>query len=391
MEYESAREAAERLGCTVRAIQKWAKDGRLPGAYMTGQMWFIPKDIKEPLKAKDAVQTPTIKRYHLPLLRSSFEPGKAKEFIDGITDEDDRNIALSEYYYYTGNAEKSAQIAERYIYSEDESLRYSANVMCTFANIFRGHIHLATFFSELVSKDLEKGLQNKNAPKELHSIGILTAYIGKILLNVPVPDVPPLEEYLHYLPQGIRIYGCYILAYRAYKEENYNKAIGICETALAVCNSFYPISSIYVLIVAAASYMRLKNKELAKKHFTAAWDIAKKDGFVKLFGIHHNLLQGLTEQCLKHDYPADYKKIQRIVKEFNDGWYRLHKTEENDYSHTLSPIEVSIALLYSRDWYAKEISAHLGLKENTVKKYISNIFEKLGISKKDELCEYLNN
>ncbi len=391
MEFESAREAATRLGCSVRAIQKWAKEGRLPGAYMAGQMWFIPKDIKEPLKTKDAVQTPTIKRYHLPLLRSSFELGKAKEFIDSLPDEDDRNIALSEYYYYTGNAEKSAQIAEKYIDSEDESLRYSANVMCTFANIFRGHIHLATFFSELVSKDLEKGLQNKNAPKELHAIGILTANIGKILLNVPVPETPPLEEYLHFLPQGIRLYGAYILAYKAYKEKDFSKAIGICDTALAFCNNFYPVAAIYVLIVAAASYMRLKNKELAKKHFIAAWGIAKKDGFVKLFGIHHNLLQGLTEQCLKHDYPADYKKIQRIVKNFNDGWYRLHKSEKNNYSHTLSPIEVSIALLYSRDWYAKEISTHLGLKENTVKKYISNIFEKLGISKKDELCEYLNN
>ncbi len=391
MEFESAREAAQRLDVTTRAVQKWAKEGRLPGAYMVGKMWCIPKNAKEPLKVNEVAQTPTIKRYHLPLLRSSFELGRAKEFIGSIPNEDDRNIALSEYYYYIGNAEKSAQIAEKYIDSEDESLRYSANVMLTFANIFRGHIHLATFFSDLVSKDLEKGLKNKNAPKELHAIGILTAYIGKILLNVPVPETPPLEEYLHFLPQGIRIYGCYILAYRAYKEENYNKAIGICETALAVCNSFYPVSSIYVLIVAAASYMRLKNIELAKKVFTAAWDIAKKDGFVKLFGIHHNLLQGLIEQSLKNDYPDDYKKIMRIVKDFNEGWYRLHQPKENNYSHTLSPIEISVALLYSRDWYAKEISTHLGLKEYTVKKYISNIFEKLGISKKDELCDYLKN
>lgn len=389
MEFESAREAALRLGCTVRAVQKWAKDGRLPGAYMTGQMWFIPKNIEEPLKAKDAIPTPTIKRTHLPLLRSSYEIGKAKKFIDSIPDEDDRNIALSEYYYYTGNAEKSAQIAEKYIDSEDESLRYSANVMLTFANIFRGHIHLASFYSGVVSKDLEKGLANKNAPKELHAIGILTAYIGKILLNVPVPETPPLEEYLHFLPQGIRIYACYILAYKAYREQNFERAIGICDTALAVCNSFYPVSSIYVLIVAAASYMGLKKTELAKKHFIIAWETARKDGLIKLFGIHHNLLQGLTEQCLKHDYPDDYKKIQRIIKEFNDGWYRLHKPTEYDYSHSLSPVEISIALLYSRDWYAKEIAAHLGLKEYTVKKYISNIFEKLGISRKDELCDYL--
>lgn len=225
----------------------------------------------------------------------------------------------------------------------------------------------------------------------MHAFGVLTANIGKYLLNISVPETPPLEEYLHYLPQGIRLFGCYILAYRAYKEKNYERAIAICDTALAVCSETYPVASVYVLIVAAASCMAQKNTELAKRHFTAAWDIAKADGLVKLFGIHHNLLQGLTETHLKKDYPNEYKRIIRIIKEFNDGWYKLHQPEEYDYSHTLSPVEISIALLYSRDWYAKEIGVHLGIKENTVKKHIQNIFDKLGINKKDELCDYLKN
>ena len=290
---------------------------------------------------------------------------------------------------YTGQAEKAAELLEPYINSEDDSLRYSANVMCTFANIFRGHIHLAGFFSERVSKELEEGLKNQDAPKELYAIGVLTAYIGKYLLNVPVPEVPPLEEYLHFLPNGIRLYGAYILAYKAYRERNFERAIGICDTALAFCNSFYPVAAIYVLIVAAASFMGLKKPLLARQHFMIAWETAKHDGFIKLFGIHHNLLQGLTEQCLKTDYPEDYKKIMKVVKEFNDGWYRLHKPEENDFSHTLTPIEISITLLYNRDWSSKEIAAHLDISEGTVKNHIRSIYQKLCISKKTELRKYL--
>ncbi len=388
MGYETAQQAAKRLGVTDRAIQKWAKQGRIKNAYFD-RFWHIPKDFTAPLEKSEAIQQ--IKRYQLPLLRSCYEAGSAKEFIESIADEDDRNIALSEYYYYMGNAEKSAQIAENYSDSDDESLRYSANVMLTFANIFRGHIQLASFFSELVSSDLEKGLSNKNAPKELHATGILTAYIGKILLNVPVPDVPPLEEYLHFLPQGIRIYGCYILAYKAYKDKSYEKAIGICETALAVANYFYPVASIYVLIVAAASYMQLKNIELAKKHFMVAWETAKKDGFIELFGIHHNMLQGLTEQCLKNVYPDDYKKIMRIVKDFNDGWYRLHKPEAHNLSHTLTPTEITIALLYNRDWGAKEIAAHLDMSESRIRNYIRDIYDKLNVTNKNELQNYFKN
>ncbi len=386
MGFETAQQTAERLGVTDRAVQKWAKQGKIPGAYFD-RFWHIPKNFTQPLEKSEAI--PQIKRYQLPLLRSSFELGKAKEFIDDIPDEDDRNIALSEYYYYTGNAEKSAQIAERYTDSEDESLRYSANVMLTFANIFRGHIHLANFFSELVSKDLEKGLANKKAPKELHAIGILTANIGKILLNVPVPEVPPLEEYLHFLPQGIRLYGAYILAYKAHKEKDYSKAIGICETALAFCNNFYPVAAIYVLIVAAASYMKLNKNELAKKHFMIAWETAKDDGFIKLFGIHHNILQGLTEQCLKHDYPEEYKRIVKVIKDFNDGWYRLHQPEEYNYAHTLNPTEITVALLYNRNRGVKEIAAHLGTSERTVKRHIRDIYDKLCITNKTDLVKYL--
>ncbi len=391
MEFESAREAAQRMGVTARAIQKWAKDGRLLGAYFDNRIWRIPKHITQPLKTSEVKQQSEqmIKRYHLPFLRCAYTVGKAKEFIDSIPDPDDKNIALAEYYYYTGNVEKAAQLAEKYMDSDDESLRYSANVMCTFANIFRGHIHLASFYSDLVLKDLERGLKNQNAPKELHAIGILTAYIGKILLNIPVPVTPPLEEYLHFLPQGIRLYGAYILAYNAYKEKKYERAIGICDTALAFCNSFYPVASIYVLIVGAASYMGLKKSAIAKKYFMVAWETAKDDGLIKLFGIHHNILQGLTEQCLKNDYPNDYKQIMHIVKEFNNGWYRIHKPGEYNYFHTLEPVEITIAVLYNRDWSAKEIAAHLNFSDSTVKKYIRDIYDKLCITHKKELQDYL--
>ena len=389
MGYESVKSAAERMGVTSRAIQKWAKEGRLPGAYFDNRVWWIPDDIKEPLKTNEVTPKKTVTRYQLPLLRCSFNVGEAMKFIESIPDPDDKNIALAEYYYYTGQAEEAAQLLEQYFDSDDESLRYSANVMCAFANIFRGHIHLAGFFSERVSKELEKGLNNQDAPKELYAIGVLTAYIGKYLLNVPVPEVPPLEEYLHFLPNGIRLYGAYILAYKAYREKNFERAIGICDTALAFCNSFYPVAAIYVLIVASASFMGLKKPLLARQHFMIAWETAKHDGFIKLFGIHHNLLQGLTEQCLKTDYPEDYKKIMKVVKEFNDGWYRLHKPEENDFSHTLTPIEISITLLYNRDWSSKEIAAHLDISEGTVKNHIRSIYQKLCISKKTELRKYL--
>lgn len=161
MEFESAKQAAERMGVTVRAVQKWAKQGRLPGAYLIGKMWNIPKDITEPLKLSEVEPQDTIavKRLPLPLLRSNYKIGHIKEFLDSIPDPDDRNIALAEYYYYTGNAVKAAELAQAYIDSEDSSLRYSASVLCTFANIYiysESIFILLPLFRSLLQKNLKK-------------------------------------------------------------------------------------------------------------------------------------------------------------------------------------------------------------------------------------------
>lgn len=42
----------------------------------------------------------------LPLLNSSFEPGRAREVVEGFVDVDLRNIARAELFYFTGRAEE---------------------------------------------------------------------------------------------------------------------------------------------------------------------------------------------------------------------------------------------------------------------------------------------
>lgn len=54
----------------------------------------------------------------MPLLNSSFEPGKAREIVAGFEDMDVRNIAQAELFYFMGEAESSSEIAERYLTSE---------------------------------------------------------------------------------------------------------------------------------------------------------------------------------------------------------------------------------------------------------------------------------
>lgn len=154
MEFQTAAQTAERLGCTVRAVQKWAKEGKLSGAHKVGRDWFIP--VSAYPKGNAVIENP------LPFLGGRFTAGSSLDYINGIENEDERNIALSEYYYYIGETEKSSQICEPYLDSKNSYLCISSALMCIFANMCQHHTHLTFFGAEIIKTELEKLLEESD-------------------------------------------------------------------------------------------------------------------------------------------------------------------------------------------------------------------------------------
>ena len=107
--YESVTEAAKRLGVTTRAVQKWASQGKIPGAVKLGKLWKIPKNINSINDPKASVPEPMspyqtdveFSGYNmpLPLMNSEYEVGNCLRYINSIDDSDYKNIALGEYYF----------------------------------------------------------------------------------------------------------------------------------------------------------------------------------------------------------------------------------------------------------------------------------------------------
>ena len=124
--------------------------------------------------------------------------------------------------------------------------------------------------------------------------------------------------------------------------------------------------------------------------FTVARTSASIDGFLEPFIEHHGLLRGLIEACIRNRDPEAYQRITEGVISFSRGWMALHNPENRrKVTGELSTMEFSIAMLASGGWTNKEIGEHLGISINTVKHYLTDIFCKLNVKKRDELKKFM--
>ncbi len=323
----------------------------------------------------------------LPLTRATFEPGDAEKVVESSHDKDLKNIMQAELYYFKGDAQACNDIVIQYLDYEKEELQLSANILYTFANLALKKIGEAERGVKRICA-FSEAHRNKN--KEEYAISIFAKNLATILLHLNIEDSFEERDSIVHLPFELRICAAYIVAHRLYLDGDYSQAIGISYSAILFSEKSKPIIMIYLYCMLAVCNMNLKHIDDAKMALLTAWNIAKKDGFIEPFIEHHGLLQGLMEVCIKKEDPSKFKEFSNLANTFGHEWMNIHNSfSENQISNTLSTMEFSIAMLASRNWSNQEISSFLGISLNTVKHYLSTIYEKLNIKKRSELKQFI--
>ena len=383
MEYISAKEAAEKWGITVRWVQQCCKNGLILGAGRLGNSWIIPKGAHRP---ETASTSPTIYGTPLPLMNRTFNPGQCIETIEAIADADERALAWGEYYYFSGQAEQAIAAVVPFLEHKNIFFRLSANLIFTFSS-------LTTQNTKAVSATIHEIMETLRArssyPRQ-YAMAVFIRVTSAVLLHLPVPPDLNLKAHLRYLPKGLRLFACYIIAHQHYLAGAYGESFGVAQTALSIEALQFPIPGIYLHLVAAMSLMRLKRTKEAREHFYAAWELAQPDHLIEGFAEHHGLLSGLIESCLKRTHLPEYEEVISITNQFSKGWRDVHNFEtHSEKTSILSATEFTIASLAARGWTNQEIATHLELSVHTIKNYISVIYQKLHISSRSHLPKYL--
>lgn len=397
MDYITAREAAEKWGVSERRINQYCAEDRIPGAERFGGAWAIPAGAEkpgDPRKQKTQTAPPSAKQApelfpgFMPLMNTPFRPGCCKETIARMEAGPKKDIALAEYHYFSGQAEKAMQETEGYLTAADGGIRLSACLLFAYACLTMGRIDHARNALGEIRRTLASGGETDPAARATEAF---VAFAAAVLLHLPLPEeMPPAESFLPLLPPGLRAFALYVQAHYLYLKEEYANSAGMVEGALAMGASAYPIPAIYLHLVAVMDYMSLKATEKAQTHLLTAWEIARPDDLIEAFGEHHGLLGAMLEAAIKPDWPEDFKRIIDITYRFSSGWRRVHNPiTGHDVADDLTTTEFAIAMLAARGWTTQEIARHLNISANTAKRHISEAMKKLKVKNRKDLKQYM--
>lgn len=324
----------------------------------------------------------------MPLMNTPFRPGSCKEAIARMEAGPKKDIALAEYHYFSGQAEKAMQETEGYLTAADGGIRLSACLLFAYACLTMGRIDHARNALGEIRRTLASGGETDPAARAMEAF---VAFAAAVLLHLPLPEeMPPAESFLPLLPPGLRAFALYVQAHYLYLEEDYANSAGMVEGALAMGASAYPIPAIYLHLVAVMDYMSLKATEKAQTHLLTAWKIARPDDLIEAFGEHHGLLGAMLEAAIKPDWPEDFKRIIDITYRFSSGWRRVHNPiTGHDVADDLTTTEFAVCMLAARGWTTREIAGHLNISANTAKRHISEAMKKLKVKNRKDLKQYM--
>ena len=397
MEYLSVRETAEKWNLSVRMVQQFCAQGRIPGAQKLGKCWAIPGDAEKPQDPRAArkqgrevlLSGGLLDHTNLmPLMNTSFPPGQCLAAAEAMVAGPQRDIAMAEYHYFSGCAEEAARETEPYLHSTDLGARLSACLIYAYANLTLGRIPYARFaLGELNTALTAAGEQSP----QFQAAAAFVAAAGAVLLHLPLPEgVPASQDFLPQLPMGSRAFALYVQAHYLYLKGAYGPSAGLVEGVLSMGAARYPIPSIYLHLVAVMDYMSLKQTDKARAHLLAAWEIARPDDLIEGFGEHHGLLGGMLESVIKPGWPEDFKRIIDITYRFSAGWRKVHNpVTEDTVADGLTTTEFAVCMLAARGWNNPAIAQHLHISVATVKRHLSSAMRRLHVSRRSDLQKYM--
>lgn len=392
MEYISAIEASKRWGVSLRQVQRLLADNRIPRAKKYGRSWMIPDDAEKPLdprkKKTPLGQSLSSELAHVLEATSVPMPTHNPDAILKIVKEERSRLQYEgELAYLRGDFARAMRCYDQT--EGDEAARLRASLVAVAAAISLGdypaYLKIEAYLRNCVGAGCGS---DRSAIAELA--------LASVAVSVAAPNMVP-----RWLSEGdfsafpAQVNPSYMLYLRA----KYFMGIGKYEIALAVAQTALTFSGpergitffdIYLRVVCALSCHCLGRGNEAGRWLLEAMGIALPHRFITPFAENVSDFGGLVEQCLGEAFPGCRDTVVRQWERTVKNWITFHNhfTKDN-ITQILSLRECHLAQLVARRVPYAKIARHFNISVGRLKNIMLEIYEKLFISSRDELAQYV--
>ena len=387
MEYISTMEAAEKWGVSLRQVQRLLAGSRIPHAKKYGRSWMIPYDAEKPADPRREKKPPAGPLYSdfIHIIEATTIPMPAHNpdaILKIVKEEKPRLQYEAELAYLRGDFAHTMRCYDKT--EGDEAARLRASLVAVAAAINLGD-YPAYLEIEAYLKSCS-GFSAAGAELTLASVAV----------SVVAPNIVP-----RWLSDGdssafrMQAASPYLLYLRA----KYFICIGKYEIALAVAQSALTcfasekgitFPKIYLRVVCALACHYLGREDNARNWLLEAMRVALPHGFITPFAENVSDFGGLVEQCLEEAFPNCFDAVisqwERSVK----NWVTFHnRFTKDNITLILSLRECHLARMVARRVPYAKIASQFNISVGRLKNIMLEIYEKLFISGRDELAQYV--
>jgi DNA-binding CsgD family transcriptional regulator len=350
-------------------------------------MWMIPSEVSKP---EDPRLASTEKENHywpdFFLLDSTImQMDSIQQMIESTTDNFRRKQLIGEIAYMQGDYQKAEECIDGV---RDDSPGYlHALTISTAAKIGLGDLKA---FQATWNKLKELRNRHSDMPGICRMVELIQ---GLLALSAYVPENCPdwiLEDVLNDLPYASRPMALYLRAKGMLALGQIKQLVSTAEATLSFSSSGSGIQDVYLYIILAHGYVYLQNMDKAYDALLHALNICLPKGFISPLAESISSLLGIGERCLKKAYPQFQVPVLSLHRQISPSWLKIHNmlTHKNITS-LLTRREYQVALSVVGGFSNHECAVRLGISVSTVKGHLQSVYQKLNISSRKALKQFI--
>ncbi len=391
MAYISASEASEKWGVSLRQVQRLLAGNRIPRAKKYGRQWMIPSDAEKPddLRREKKQSDKALSAQLLEIIEATTIPmpdHNPDAILDALNGDRQSLQYEGELAYLRGDFERTLRCYQRT--DGDDAARLRASPVAIAAAISLGDYQAYTEIEYFLKNCLKAG--GGNGVAVFAELSLATATVS-VFAPKMVPDWLKNGDF-RALPVGARPDALYKRAKYFLGMHNLEAALTVAQTALALISPEHGItfSELYLKVTCAVACHFLERDGEARDWLLDAMRTALPNGFVTPFAEAAPSMGGLVEHCLEREFPDNYAVVIAQWKKTWKNWITFHNqfTKDN-ITLILSLREYHIALLAARRLPYAKIAELNHISVGRLKNIMMEIYEKLSISGRDELSNYV--